>query len=69
MPFSASSCVRRLAIRSASVLMGRYSYACDCRILMNSASSSASDWYADALVGSGMNSATTVLSALTATGS
>ena len=51
MPFSASSCARRLATRSASVVMGRYSYACDWRILMNSRSSSASDWYADEPVG------------------
>jgi len=61
-----SNCNRRFAVRSASVLTGRYSYAYSWSCLMSAASSSASDWYAVGVTPSGTNSATTVLSALTA---
>ena len=70
MPFSASSWVRRLATSAPSLVSGRYSYACSCSSAMNVALE----------LGLGLiarlrarrpatNSATTVLSELTAIGS
>ena len=42
--FSASSCARRLATSAASLVIGRYSYACSRSSSMNAASSAASHW-------------------------
>ena len=64
--FSASSWTRRFATRSASEVIGRYSYACDCSSRINVPLQFRLRLVGRLAARIGTNSATTVLSGLTA---